>query len=271
MSFQVPNTTPVPNEIINGWAKHLNGSELKVVLVVTRVTLGWILDKKSGMRKIEDWLTYKQLMEKTGLTSAPLAKAIDTLVNTHKLIEIRDENGNILKNKKERQEVGRKGGKLYYRLNIQTLEETSSYFRKQSSATLESKVVATLESKDNKNNNITKTTVTKHKCDECPEILSYWNEKRGTKYKSASSFESNLSYWLETYSVEEIKKAIDNIQHDDFWKDKMTPAIFFRKMNPRRENVDYIGDFLNVKGKGSLKKFEAQSDNLDEKYAKYSK
>lgn len=103
---------------------------------------------------------------------------------------------------------------------------------------------------------------------ECEEILTYWNEKRGTRYKSVASFESNWEHWRNTYELAEIKKAVDNINGDNFWKDKMTPAIFFRRRNPRGENVDYIGDFLNVKGNGN-KKFEAEGD-LDEKYAKFT-
>jgi integrase len=51
--FQLPNTTPVPNEIINGWMQKLKGSELKVLLLVVRKTLGWIADPQTGMRESE--------------------------------------------------------------------------------------------------------------------------------------------------------------------------------------------------------------------------
>lgn len=83
-------------------------------------------------------------------------------------------------------------------------------------------------------------------------ILETFNQVRGTKYKVVPS--TNLSYWLSRYSLEEILTAIKNIPHDDFWSDKMTPEILFRKRNQRGEEVDYIGKLMNVKRKTDLPK-----------------
>lgn len=129
MSFQLPNTTPVPNEIINGWARKLKGSELKVLLLVTRKTLGFVIDFETGLRKEEDWLSYKQLQEFTGLSRDALPKAIDALVE-YKLIEVRDKNGNKLDTPEKRMLAGKKRLSFYYRLNLNTLQKTSHYFNK---------------------------------------------------------------------------------------------------------------------------------------------
>ncbi len=125
--FQLPNTTPVPHEIINRWMRKLKGSELKVLLLVTRKTLSWIADPKTGRRKEEDWLNYSQIKKYTGLGRDSVSKAIDILTSKYKLIEIRDKKGNILNTTKKKQLVGRRRLSLYYRLNIQTLQKTSDY------------------------------------------------------------------------------------------------------------------------------------------------
>lgn len=75
-------------------------------------------------------------------------------------------------------------------------------------------------------------------------IYSEFNRVFGTKYKS-NSIGTNLTYWLETYSLEEIKQAIEAAKKDKFWNDKITPTILLRRKNPRGESVDYIGQLLN--------------------------
>ena len=52
----IPNTTQTPNIIFNGLMKEMSDTELRVVLIVTRATLGWVLDREKGMRKDEDWI-----------------------------------------------------------------------------------------------------------------------------------------------------------------------------------------------------------------------
>ncbi len=125
--FELPNTTPVPNEIINGWMQKLKGSELKVLLLVVRKTLGWIIDPQTGMRKEEDWLSYKQLNHYTGLHSEALSSAIDALVK-YELIQVRNEKGEELDSKEKRRAFGRRRLSLFYRLNLNTLKQTSHYF-----------------------------------------------------------------------------------------------------------------------------------------------
>ena len=86
-------------------------------------------------------------------------------------------------------------------------------------------------------------------------ILSHFNEVYGTRYKSVRSITSRgktsrepslLEYWLEEYSIDEIKEAITNSHTDPWWGERLTPTILFRKKNPNGEPVDYIGKFLNL-------------------------
>lgn len=78
-------------------------------------------------------------------------------------------------------------------------------------------------------------------------FINQWNEILKNKYKSSEPIVSNLSYWLQTYSMDEIKTAISKISSHPFWKDKMTPTMLLRRKNPRGEAVDYIGELLNLK------------------------
>lgn len=106
----IPNTTPTPNELFNGEMAKMSDTELRVVLVVVRATLGWEEDKETKMRKQEDWISYYQLKQKTGRSYTALAKAIENCIRNG-WIEIRDKNGNLLETKNKRI-----GNKLFYRL-----------------------------------------------------------------------------------------------------------------------------------------------------------
>lgn len=158
--IQLPNTTPIPNEIINGWAMKISGSELKVLLVVVRKTLGWIADPKTGLRKEEDWITHKQLKKLTGLSSPTLSNSIDNLTSKYKLIQIRDKEGNLLDSKDKRRTTGRRRLKLYYRLNLNTLTKTNHYLKKLGSSTKKTLVVLPKKLKTTKST-LTKSNPTK--------------------------------------------------------------------------------------------------------------
>ena len=55
MSF-IPNTTPTPNWLYNGEMKKMTDTELRVVLIITRATLGWFDPIKK--RRKESWKAY---------------------------------------------------------------------------------------------------------------------------------------------------------------------------------------------------------------------
>jgi hypothetical protein len=107
-----PCTTPVPNVIFDIYLKELNSSELKVLLVVIRQTLGWVDRRGLYGRKDSDWISGSQLMLKTGSSKRAISSAIDSLVKK-RIIEVIDYRGYILNNPESRQ--GKT--KLFYRLN----------------------------------------------------------------------------------------------------------------------------------------------------------
>lgn len=76
------------------------------------------------------------------------------------------------------------------------------------------------------------------------KILSLFNDVTKKKFKVLD--EKAVDYWITIHPIEEIENAIRNIPSDDFWKDKMTPTILFRRKNQNGEAVDYI-DQLNKK------------------------
>jgi len=76
------------------------------------------------------------------------------------------------------------------------------------------------------------------------KLIQAFNLHLKRKFKLSSGLLPNIEYWLETYEPKEIEEAIKNIEYDDFWKDKMTPTILFRKKNPQGEPVDYISQLL---------------------------
>lgn len=116
----IPNTTQTPNIIFNGIMKEMTDTELRVVLIVTRATLGWVMDKEKGMRKVEDWISHYQLKEKTGRESGAISKAIDHCIQKG-WIEARDKDGNLLDSKEKR-----RGKNIFYRLGPEILLKTSS-------------------------------------------------------------------------------------------------------------------------------------------------
>lgn len=93
MSF-VPNTTPTPNWLYNGEMKKMNETELKVVLLITRKTLGWF-DPMTKDRKMQDYISQSQFIEFTGQKSnTSIANAIQKCVE-HGWIVAKDREGNI--------------------------------------------------------------------------------------------------------------------------------------------------------------------------------
>ncbi len=116
----IPNITQTPNIIFNGLMKEISDTELRVVLIVTRATLGWILDRERGMRKEEDWISHSQLKHKTGRESGAISKAIDRCIQKG-WIEARDHSGELLDTKDKR-----RGKNIYYRLDPAILLRTSS-------------------------------------------------------------------------------------------------------------------------------------------------
>jgi predicted HTH transcriptional regulator len=87
-------TTFIPNILFDEYLSHVSESELKVLLVVIRQTLGWY-NKVTKKRKYRDRISHSQFREKTGLSSRSITRAIDRLV-IRKLIEVTDFRGRVV-------------------------------------------------------------------------------------------------------------------------------------------------------------------------------
>lgn len=126
------NTTPTPNELYNGEMKKMNDTELRIVLIVTRATLGWEEDKKTKMRKKEDWISYYQLKQKSGRGYTAISQAISNCIKKG-WIEARNNEGNLLDTKNKR--VGKK---IFYRLGRIFLDSIKSQKRSSESEEVKS-------------------------------------------------------------------------------------------------------------------------------------
>ncbi len=102
----------MPHIIIREWMPRLKDVELRVLLVITDQTLGWIEDKPTGRRKEKDWISRGQLMQKTGRGHSSVSVAIEKLAQ-YGVIEAYDDKAQPLKTPKERS-----GNKVFYRLNL---------------------------------------------------------------------------------------------------------------------------------------------------------
>lgn len=105
------STTPVPNLFFDIYLKELKLAELKVLLIIIRQTLGWADKRGRSGRKEIDWISGRQLCQKTGCSKRSITSATDVLVRKN-LITIFDESNNILNTPEKRQ--GKT--KLFYRL-----------------------------------------------------------------------------------------------------------------------------------------------------------
>lgn len=83
MNYQ--ETTQVSNSLFDKYLAVLKPSEVLVLLVIIRQTIGWY-NPKTKQRKYRDWISSKQFQKKTGLSNKAVSKAIHTLINK-KLIE----------------------------------------------------------------------------------------------------------------------------------------------------------------------------------------
>ncbi len=106
----IPNTTQIPNNLFNGEMHKMKDTELRIVLIVARKTLGWLENIETGMRKEEDWISRSQLIKFTGKTGRAISTAIDSCVKKN-WIEARSKDGELLNTPQKRL-----GKKIFYRL-----------------------------------------------------------------------------------------------------------------------------------------------------------
>lgn len=239
--------------------RKMNDTEFRVVMLVVRATLGWEADKETGMRKTEDWISSRQLKEKTGRQSGALSKAIDKCIKEG-WIEARSKKGDILDTKGKR-----KGKNIYFRLGNSILFTTSSESEdvivKETSTSSESANAesANAESEDYKRNtlqnkNITKddaeassaSPLKKKKIDDTPmslqefvefckkssqrhiQIVGGWAEAAEPSYTIKGQWDSFISRNVRpaknliAFTDEQLQEAFDRLQKDIVKVDKNT-------------------------------------------------
>lgn len=101
--MQMISTTPVPNVIFDKHLNKLKSAELKMLLVITRQTLGWrdINSQNGTNRKEKDWISASQLQKKTGSSRRAITDATKILVKRN-LIKVLSQKGGVLKSPNRR-------------------------------------------------------------------------------------------------------------------------------------------------------------------------
>jgi len=134
----LPNTTQIPNAVIDQLMPTLKDVEFRVLMVIIRQTFGWIADEKTGRRKERDWISHYQLMKKTGRASTSISKAVDSLCKSCLILAYNSDQEELGTAHKRKFNFG----PIYYRFNQNydknTLFPRSHFLRSQ-------KVVATKE------------------------------------------------------------------------------------------------------------------------------
>lgn len=105
-------TTQTPNSLFDIYLKTLLNSELKVLLVIIRKTIGIADVKNKGNRLDRAWISQKLFHICTSLSGRAISTAIDSLIQKD-LIIVTNHSGQILKNKNARRGASR----LYYSSN----------------------------------------------------------------------------------------------------------------------------------------------------------
>lgn len=95
-----PNTTQVPNILFDELIPILKPSEIIVLLIIIRQTIGWY-NSKTKKRKERDWISYRQFQKKTNLSKKTISSAIKTLVRCN-AIRVTNRAGSPLAKSSER-------------------------------------------------------------------------------------------------------------------------------------------------------------------------
>lgn len=109
----LPNTTQIPNTVLDELMPNLKDVELRVLLIIVRQTLGWIEDFQTGRRKEKDWISRSQLMFKAGRGKTAVGKAVDRLCIEGVIHAYNHENEVLDTSHKRRLNFG----KIFYRFN----------------------------------------------------------------------------------------------------------------------------------------------------------
>lgn len=94
------------------------------------------------------------------------------------------------------------------------------------------------------------------------KVLEQYNKVFRKSLLSSVSFEKNLSFWLQHYSIEEILKAIALAPRHRFWADKLTPEILFRRKGTNGEDTDRISEMLSLESRPKVNNYDKFGNRL---------
>lgn len=203
--MMIPNSTQVPNIIFDDLMSGLTDTELRVLLVIVRQTLGWIENPITKTRKEKDWISYSQLKEKTGRQSEALSNSLRGLEDK-KLIEVFDKEGNRLLTKE-----ARLGKALFYRFSTSSKTEevkksSPNLFGNRNSKTEDTKETVTKDTftKVNEGASIYKNNWADKSKQTMTELLK--EKARSLQVKTVDS-DNRINQKFQAYAVEAVKLA----------------------------------------------------------------
>jgi len=82
--------------------------------------------------------------------------------------------------------------------------------------------------------------------DKAKKIIGKYNLIFGKRLSAFEPLLANLEYWLETYSLDDIYKAMENARADKWWRTRLDPVVLLRRKNPQGEAVDHIGKLMSL-------------------------
>jgi len=234
MAFQ-PNTTPTPNWLYNGEMRKMNETELKVVLLVTRKTLGWF-NPTTCERKQQDYISQSQFMEFTGQSHTAIAQAIQKSVEKGWIIA-RDSEGNLCDTSEKRRRR-----KVWYQLGNIFIDKISKQQSGQDENLSNNLAKSKQHNASNLSNNLdnTKETITKEiitkresvQIQEINEIIDYTLKVFNLDKLDGSFIANRISARQiieQTGNKENAKRIIVLAKQHPYWGDRITKLSTIEK------------------------------------------
>lgn len=109
--------TMIPNKVFDELLQELTGSELKLLLIILRQTIGW-KNQRTGKRKIWDRINQYQFKQKTGLSKRIITTSLQSLIDKE-LISVSNYEGQNLNTALKRRGIPH----LFYSLGKQLMQK----------------------------------------------------------------------------------------------------------------------------------------------------
>jgi uncharacterized protein YdaU (DUF1376 family) len=82
---------------------------------------------------------------------------------------------------------------------------------------------------------------------ELSELINIFNQEQSTNFRDLDGMLTNYEFWRAKFTPAEIETAIRKIKYDQFWNNKITPTILFRKTTPSGDQNDKIEHLINLR------------------------